>query len=156
MKILKAETEEQLQQIRTLFLEYAQSLHFELCFQNFDEELKHLPGEYVPPHGQLILAVEQDQAAGCVVLCRIDERTCEMKRLYVKPAFRHRGIGRALAVEIISMALSSGYECMRLDTIDTMGSALALYRSLGFKEIEPYRFNPIDGAVFMELDLHGE
>jgi len=139
--------------VKKLFKEYAGSLDFDLGFQNFDEELANLPGEYVPPTGCLLLATYQDKAAGCVALRRIDEGACEMKRLYVQPKFRRRGIGRALAEAIIERAKKAGYKRMRLDTAPTMDAAKDLYESMGFKEIDAYRYNPLKGAVFMELTL---
>ena len=151
--IIQAENEEHLQQIRKLFIEYATGLNFDLCFQDFKKELEGLPGEYEPPEGRLLLALYNGQVAGCIALRKLCEGICEMKRLYVKPEFRRRGIGRALAVAIIQEAKKLGYEYMRLDTAPSMKEAIALYRSLGFKDIPPYRYNPIEGAMFMELSL---
>jgi len=139
--------------VRKLFQEYNDSLGFDLGFQNFKEELESLPGEYSPPAGSLLLAVSGERAAGCAALRMIDNSTCEMKRLYVCPAFRGRGIGKELCRRIIAAGLERGYSSMRLDTLTSMSAALELYRSLGFREIEPYRYNPIEGAVFMELRL---
>ena len=153
MRLVEAVSEDQLKHIRELFREYADALNFNLCFQSFSSELDALPGEYASPSGRLLLAEVDGRAAGCVALRRIDPENCEMKRLFVRPEYRGRGIGRALALEIIRTAGSVGYSRMRLDSIDTMRSALNLYRSLGFKEIEAYRYNPIRGAVYMELLL---
>ncbi len=139
--------------VSKLFREYSDSLGFDLCFQNFKEELESLPGEYSPPAGSLLLAVSGEGAAGCVALRRIDNSICEMKRLYVRPAFRGRGIGKELCRRIIATGLERGYSSMRLDTLASMPAAMGLYRSVGFREIEPYRYNPIAGAVFMELRL---
>jgi ribosomal protein S18 acetylase RimI-like enzyme len=153
LKILDAQAGENLESVRKLFEEYADSLNFDLCFQNFDVELAKLPGEYVPPTGCLLLAMYQNQAAGCVAMRQIDEGVCEMKRLYVRPQFRRNGIGRALAEAVIERAKKAGYSQMRLDTAPTMDTARGLYESMGFKTIGPYRFNPIEGTAFMELML---
>ena len=139
--------------VRELFQEYGDSLGFDLCFQNFKEELESLPGEYSPPAGSLLLAASGGGATGCVALRRIDNSTCEMKRLYVRPAFRGRGVGGELCRRIIAASLELGYSSMRLDTLASMSAAVELYRSLGFREIKQYRYNPIEGAVFMELRL---
>jgi putative acetyltransferase len=153
VKFVRVESEEYLGRVRELFTEYALSLGFNLCFQNFDVELAALPGEYVPPEGRLLLALLDDQMIGCVALRKFTEGVCEMKRLYVRPKFRGKGIGRKLAARIIEEARKIGYKRMRLDTIPTMKEAIALYRSLGFKTAEPYRYNPIEGCMFMELNL---
>lgn len=140
--------------VRDLFLEYAQSLGFSLCFQGFDQELASLPGDYRPPHGRLLLAMEGDVAAGCVALHRINGDYCEMKRLYVRPGFRGRGLGLRLAARVIADARGIGYKYLRLDTVEPkMPAAVAMYRGLGFREIAPYRSNPIAGALYMELQL---
>ena len=129
-------------------------LGIDLCFQNFDKELAELPGEYVPPTGRLFLAIEEDNAAGCVALRKIGDGICEMKRLYVRPEFRGTGLGRTLTETIIQAAREIGYGRMRLDTLPgKMDRAIAMYRSLGFKDIEPYYDNPVEGAAFMELEL---
>jgi ribosomal protein S18 acetylase RimI-like enzyme len=140
---------------RELFLEYARSLGFSLCFQNFDQELATLPGDYAPPDGRLLLAEYEGQPAGCVALHKLeDNKICEMKRLYLRPQFRGKRLGRALADHIIAEARQIGYRRMRLDTVEpVMEDAVAMYRKIGFKEIAPYRPNPIAGALYMELDL---
>jgi ribosomal protein S18 acetylase RimI-like enzyme len=138
---------------RALFLEYAESLGFDLGFQDFEAELRGLPGDYAPPGGVLLLARVAKEAVGCVGLRPLAPETCEMKRLYVRPEARAGGAGRALAEAVIEVGRELGYRRMRLDTVPTMTAARALYRSLGFREIEPYRFNPIPGTSFMELDL---
>ncbi|HVF28460.1 MAG TPA: GNAT family N-acetyltransferase [Pyrinomonadaceae bacterium] len=138
---------------RELFVEYAESLGFDLCFQDFEKELAELPGDYAPPTGRLLLASVGGHLAGCVALRKIDNDTCEMKRLYVRPEFCGLNLGRKLAVAIIEEARQINYSRMRLDTLPSMSAAITLYRSLGFKEIEAYRHNPVSGAMFMELSL---
>ena len=154
LKLIQAESVDEVAQARELFLEYAAALGVDLCFQNFDEELATLPGEYAPPDGRLLLAVDGAQAVGCVALRKIDTDTCEMKRLYVRPVFRGQGLGKRLALAIIEEARRIGYSRMRLDTLPSMRQAITAYRSLGFKTIEPYRHNPVEGALFMELALN--
>jgi len=140
--------------VRELFLEYGNSLCFSLCFQSFDEELAGLPGKYAPAEGRLLLARYGDEAAGCVALRKFEPEIAEMKRLYLRDKFRGRGLGRILAELIIAEARMIGYQKMRLDTVGPkMQDAVALYRKLGFKEIAPYRSNPIAGAMYMELSL---
>jgi ribosomal protein S18 acetylase RimI-like enzyme len=151
--LTRAETEGQVEEARTLFKEYADATGVDLCFQNFGHELATLPGDYAPPSGRLLVAYDGERAAGCVALRRVDQAVCEMKRLYVRPAFRGTGLGRTLAERIVAEARGIGYERMRLDTLPTMRSAIELYRSLGFREIEPYRFNPVEGTLYMELEL---
>lgn len=152
--IAQAKSPEQLEQARSLFLEYAESLGFSLCFQSFDKEVAGLPGDYSPPHGRLLLAEQDGKIAGCVALHKLSDGVCEMKRLYVRPEFRGKALGRALAERVIAEARAAGYSQMRLDTIvGKMDSAIALYRRLGFREIQPYRENPITGAIYMELKL---
>jgi putative acetyltransferase len=150
----QAESPAQIAQARELFLEYAHSLGFSLCFQNFDKELAGLPGDYAPPEGRLLLTECDGQLAGCVALHKLEPGVCEMKRLYLRPQFRGKGLGRALAEEIIAEARQIGYRHMRLDTVEpVMKDALAMYRKLGFQQIAPYRANPIAGAMYMELQL---
>ena len=153
MDIIPAETPEQLDCVRELFGQYAESLGVDLCFQEFEGELASLPGKYAPPDGRLMLATEGGQAAGCVAIRRIDDDVCEMKRLYVRPEFRSSGLGRLLAREMISQAAETGYATMRLDTLDRLAEAMSLYESLGFRQTEPYYDNPLDGVVYWELSL---
>ena len=153
-KIISAGTTEEVTQARTLFEEYASSLDFDLHFQNFQEELAGPPGDYAAPHGCLLLAWHGDQVAGCVALRKMERDICEMKRLYVRPASRNQGVGRSLARAIIDQAIKRGYARMRLDKVPAMKEAQALYQSLGFNRISPYRFNPVPGTAFLELTLN--
>jgi epoxyqueuosine reductase len=137
--------------IRTLFREYEASLPFDLSFQSFEKELKALPGRYAAPSGRMLLAKHGDAFVGCVALRQIGEGVCEMKRLFVQPALRGKRIGKALARAIIEEARRIGYKRMRLDTV--LEPAKSLYRSLGFREIPPYQHVPIEGVIFMELEL---
>lgn len=150
---MPARTPEQVQEARRLFLDYAASLDFDLCFQGFDEELRSLPGGYAEPAGRLLLAERDGRAVGCVALRPLGDGACEMKRLYLDPSQRGTGLGRRLALAIIAEARSIGYRCMRLDTVPSMAAAIPLYRSLGFREIPPYRTNPVPGTLYLELEL---
>ena len=153
ISVLPARAEKDLRQAKVLFEEYAATLDFALDFQNFEGELASLPGGYAPPEGCLLLALYRDQVAGCVALRKLDRDICEMKRLFVRPSFRHLGIGKALAQSVIQEAKKKGYTRMRLDTVPSMKEARALYGSLGFGPIPSYCHNPIPGAVFLELEL---
>lgn len=154
LQIAQAESTAQVAQARELFLEYAQSLGFSLCFQNFDKELAGLPGDYAPPDGRLLLAECEGQLAGCAALHKLEPGICEMKRLYLRPQFRGKGLGRVLAQRTIAEARQIGYSHMRLDTVEpVMRNAVAMYHKLGFKLIAPYRSNPMAGAMYMELEL---
>jgi len=153
-ELIEATSPEQIQQARGLFLEYAESLSFKLCFQSFDEELQSLPGKYASPAGRLFLLLHDNRPAGCVGLRKLEPNICEMKRLYVRPEARGHGYGRVLAEAVIKAARDIGYERMRLDTIgDSMKDAVELYRRLGFREISPYYENPVEGALYMALTL---
>jgi len=143
-----------LKDIRGLFLEYALGLNFNLCFQNFDKELAQLPGPYGLPDGRLILCEVNGNPAGCIAVKPLGAGVCELKRLFVRPEFRGRKLGLKLTQHIIDEARSIGYTVMRLDTIrGTMDNAIALYESVGFREIPAYYHNPIPNAFYMELQL---
>ena len=154
MKLIQAGSAEEIASARKLFKEYAAGLGIDLCFQSFEKELAELPGGYAPPAGRLLVALDEDQNAGCVALRKIVDGVCEMKRLYVRPEFRGIGLGHTLAEAIILAAREIGYQHMKLDTLPgVMDRAIAMYRSFGFKEIGPYYSNPVEGALFMELEL---
>ena len=153
MTILPAQSAADLIAARSLLVEYADFLGVDLCFQGFQQELDGLPGDYAPPNGRLLLAVEDDQAVGCVALRNLGNGICEMKRLYVQSGHRGKGWGRKLAKAILAAARAIGYKKMRLDSLTSLKEASALYRSLGFTEIPAYRYNPLPEAVFMELGL---
>lgn len=148
-----ASTPADLESIRVLFREYADSLGVNLDYQGFEAELRDLPGQYAAPSGTLLLARSDNDVVGCVGVRPIDERTAEMKRLYVRPSGRGLGLGRTLAEAAIRFATVTGYERMRLDTLPMMERAQELYRSLGFMPIDAYRFSPVPGTVFLELVL---
>jgi ribosomal protein S18 acetylase RimI-like enzyme len=156
LTIRPARTEADLDAARRLFTAYAESLDFDLCFQDFEAELDGLPGDYAPPGGALLLAEVDGTIAGCVALRPMSANVCEMKRLYVQPAFRCEGLGRALARAIVEKAQALGYNRMRLDTVRSMTAARHLYASLGFEETEPYYHNPLPDVVYMERDLRNE
>lgn len=153
LTLIQAHTPERVGQVREMLKEYAASLHVDLCFQNFESELSGLPGDYAPPGGRLLMAIEGPGGAGCVAMRKIDSEICEMKRLYVRPAFRRKGLGRFLLSSILAEARDAGYGRMRLDTLPEMKEAIALYRSFGFRPTEPYRHNPVEGALFLEAIL---
>ncbi|CAB3788847.1 GNAT family N-acetyltransferase [Paraburkholderia fynbosensis] len=144
---------EQLDAVRAIFREYAESLGIDLGFQNFDSELADLPGKFAAPRGRVLLAYHEADIVGCVAVRPLDDTTCEMKRLYVRPSGRGLQAGKQLATRICAVARESGYQRIRLDTLPTMHAALRLYASLGFEAIAAYVFNPIPGAIFLECDL---
>lgn len=150
----RARTEADLTVARRLFRAYVEGLDFDLDFQDFEQEMEALPGPYAPPEGAILLAEVDGEAVGVVAVQPLDdEGACEMKRLYVRPEFRNRGIGRALASAIVEEARGLGHEVMRLDTVASMSAARRLYRSLGFEERDAYYHNPLDDAVYMERSL---
>ncbi len=154
VQLVPAHTLDRVPVVRELFREYAREIEVDLCFQGFETELATLPGRYAPPEGRLFVALSREgTAAGCVCVRGIGQGSCEMKRLYVRPGFRGAGTGRLLVEAAISAGREIGYTAMRLDTLKSMGEALALYRSLGFREIGPYYSNPCGNAVFLELAL---
>jgi ribosomal protein S18 acetylase RimI-like enzyme len=156
IQIVKANTETLVENAKELIREYAQSLEFDLGFQDFDKEMENFPGQYAPPRGCLYVALDANQPIGCVALRNLGQGVCEMKRLYVKPSLRGQKVGKLLAEIVIKAARDMGYDHLRLDTIPSMKQANMLYNTLGFKQIAPYRFNPIEGATFFELNLKEE
>ncbi len=157
IELLTPATPALLDEARAIFREYANSLDVDLCFQDFDAELASLPGEYTAPQGALLLATVDGEVAGCGALRPLlgcdYANACEMKRLYVRPAFRRFGLGRLLAQALLDRGLQAGYSAMLLDTLDDMEAARGLYASLGFEEIPPYYFNPIPGAHYLKAVL---
>jgi len=153
IQIISAEKQDHYQNVRELFMQYADSLDFDLEFQGFSQELATLPGHYAPPEGCILLAEESGCFVGCVALRPLEDKICEMKRLYVRSGYRGLGIGRMLACSVIDRAREIGYEKMRLDTIVTMKEAKTLYYSLEFRNIKAYRYNPLDEPTYMELEL---
>jgi putative acetyltransferase len=155
--LLTPETPEALDATREIFREYASALQVDLCFQNFEAELAGLPGDYAAPAGALLLAYVDGELAGCGGYRPLADcdyaNACEMKRLYVRRAFRRFGLGRMLAEALIDAARRAGYSCMLLDTLDDMEAARGLYGALGFAEIPPYYFNPIPGAHYLKVEL---
>ena len=153
MKIKRAETPDEIDEVRSLFREYEAYLDVDLCFQSFEEELAGLPGKYAPPDGVLLLALDGQESAGCGALRKLDNGICEMKRLFVKPKFRGLGLGTTLAKRLIDEAIRLGYSTMLLDTLDRLKAAMIIYESLGFVRTEPYCRNPLAGVVYWKLDL---
>jgi putative acetyltransferase len=158
LRIEQASSNDQIALARALFLEYAKALSVDLCFQDFTRELQELPGKYAPPKGRLLLAYIVDDAtttrlAGCGALRPFSDEICEMKRLYIRREFRGRGLGRSLALALITVAREIGYRALRLDTLPEMREAHKLYQALGFREIAPYRASKVEGLLYLELDL---
>lgn len=153
MEIVLADSGERLAQVRSLFEEYWASFGFTPCFQNFAGEVAGLPGKYASPQGRLALAVIGGEAAGCIALRPFDALRCEAKRLYVRPAFRSEGVGRALLDWVIAEARGAGYREMLGDTMPVMSQALAMYARMGFERTGPYGDDPTPGAIFLRLKL---
>ncbi len=157
IRVLIPDTTSELDAVRSLFVEYAASLNVDLCFQNFNAELATLPGEYAAPRGGLVLATVDGELAGCCAMRPLDAvdypNACEMKRLYVRPAYRGLQLGRLLAETILEIARVAGYDCILLDTLNDMEAARALYQELGFEDIPPYYYNPIPGAHYLKAEL---
>ena len=156
-RLISVQTAHHIENVRTLFKEYAASLTVDLCFQNFAQELDALPGDYSAPRGSLILVLVGETPAGCCAMRPLDTvdypNACEMKRLFVRPQFRGMRLGRMLAENILELARMADYDCILLDTLSDMESARALYEELGFEEIPPYYFNPIAGAHYLKANL---
>jgi putative acetyltransferase len=158
LSIIQAENPQQIATARELMIEYATVLGVDLCFQNFDEEVRTLPGKYAPPAGRIFLADWNGQAAGVIAMRPLEEAgVCEMKRLFVRATFRGKSLGRALAERLIAEAAAIGYRKMKLDTMQgKMDQAIALYEALGFREVPPYYPSPVHETRFMELELVGK
>jgi len=157
IELLTPTTPALIEATRSIFREYAQALGVDLCFQNFEAELAELPGEYATPHGALLLALVDGAVGGCGALRPLSDadypNACEMKRLFVRPAFRRHGIGRLLAQALMDCGVQAGYSNLLLDTLDDMEAARGLYSSLGFEEIPPYYYNPLPGAHYLKAAL---
>ncbi|MDN3919607.1 GNAT family N-acetyltransferase [Roseateles violae] len=157
IRLIVPDTAEDWEAARAILRDYSASLAIDLCFQNFEAELAGLPGDYAPPSGILLLALVDGQVAGCGGFRNLPDvdypNACEMKRLFVRPAFRRFGLGRLLAQALIDRATEAGYSAMLLDTLDDMEAARGLYESLGFESVPPYYFNPIPGAHYLKTDL---
>lgn len=158
-EVIHAKTAHDIDEVRRLFREYEAYLNVDLCFQEFESELANLPGKYAPPFGTLLLAMDGRKAIGCGALRSLgagQERTCEMKRLYVCPEARGQGVGRQIAVRLIQEGIRLGHSSMVLDTLDRLEGAMQLYESLGYVRTGPYYDNPLPGAVYWKLDLRGQ
>ena len=152
-RIIQAGSPEEISQARELFREYGATPDFCVCFKGFDEEVQSLPGIYAPPGGRLLLADVEGEAAGCIGFRKLEPGVCEIRRLYVRPSYRGKRLGRTLAEEIISQAREAGYQTARLGTLPVMKEAIVLYQSLGFVPVAPYKDNALAGAIYMELSL---
>jgi GNAT superfamily N-acetyltransferase len=146
-------TIEELEEVREIFIEYADFLQVDLCFQDFEKELQTLHKVYNPPTGCIILAKENEQVIGCIALKPIGEGVCEMKRLYVRPSARGKALGKKLVEELIDFAKKAGYNTMKLDTISSLKEAINLYQSKGFVKTEAYVYNPLSDVLYYELKL---
>ncbi len=153
MDIIQAKTPKQMQMAKELFLEYRDFLEVDLCFQDFDNELASLPGDYAPPSGALLLAMDGEKPAGCVALRKSGGNGCEMKRLFVRSEYRGKGLGRKLVGKIIAEAAYRGYNEMQLDTLQKLQSAMRLYESMGFIHTKPYYNNPLPGVTYWTKKL---
>ncbi|MDD2587184.1 MAG: GNAT family N-acetyltransferase [Syntrophomonadaceae bacterium] len=153
MKVRIKPAYDEIDSVKELFTQYTEMLGVNLDFQNYEQELEHLPGKYALPDGRLYIACADNKAIGCIALRKINDTICEMKRLYVRPEFRGKKISQLLAEQIISDAAKLKYEYMVLDTFTSLKSAIALYKKLGFYEIEPYYQNPLENVVYMRLEL---
>jgi len=153
IKIVQASSDQDYETARYLFREYEAYLNIDLCFQDFEKECRELSWQYGPPSGRLLLCYLNSSIAGCVALRKLEDNICEMKRLYVKTEYRRKGLGRLLSITIIEKAKDIGYSRMRLDTLAAFKESVLLYKSLGFKEIEPYRHNPLQDVIYLELSL---
>jgi putative acetyltransferase len=159
MDIIDVKSLQEIDEVRRLFREYEAALNVDLCFQQFELELTNLPGKYAPPSGTILLAKDGQKALGCGALRNlgsIQDRTCEMKRLYVCPAARGVGVGKQIVRRLIQEAVRIGYSTMVLDTLDRLEAAINLYKSLGFVRTRPYYDNPLSGVVYWKLDLRGQ
>ena len=152
-EISDALSPDDLEAVRDLFVEYQRAIGVSLCFQGFESELASLPGDYARPRGRLLLIAVEGRTAGCVALRALSDEEGEMKRLYVRPEFRGRGLGRLLARRIVRDARALGYRRLKLDTLPSMNEAQALYEQLGFRDCAPYNVNPVEGVRFMALEL---
>ena len=153
MKIKRAQSQSEIEEVRSLFREYEAFLGVDLCFQGFEEELASLPGKYARPSGDLLIGLDGEKTVGCVAVRKLSDGVCEMKRLFVRPEARDKGLGRQLAREVIGVARELGYSFMLLDTLESLKEAMRLYENLGFRRTAPYYQNPLPGVVYWKLRL---